>query len=310
MPSVGSLALFLTADSGGATRAIDGLIDDIKGLSPALGSVLGAARTTQKGGGGVSQMLESASYAAKASGSDFLGDVAAPVLTGLSGLTGVIGELVSGIPAAIGMFKSLGDSIAGFVKVADPYTADRWEMAWEDLYAVIGQKLSPVLDGLTAGVRVLADTVKSVLPDLGPLGEGIKGLFDGNKQYALEGKHAYDLRQQTAKEKGVQTKDVDRQGIFEGLDAYAERLKGKDWAAGSSVGAAYRAPSFSSIDQIGRQSALNAFGSSLAEGKSEQERIAENTGGLLRLAEEFIQSQNAGARTDAGASETLRSQGY
>src|SRR5262249_51773729 len=160
-------------------KEIDHAIDYLRDKAPAFSSILAAGRATQQRGGGLSQILDSAGYAASLSGNSALERIGGPLLKGGAAVSGVLGSIaggVSGVQSAVGTFKQLGDSIASFTRLAQPFVAERWDRAWEDLYAVIGRKTAPVLDGLTAGVRALGDAFASVLPDLSSFGNWIKDL--------------------------------------------------------------------------------------------------------------------------------------
>src|SRR5262245_21840394 len=91
-----------------------------------------------------------------------LGGVAVGRLAG-GQLGGIIGGGAAGGPVGLAVGVAVGavENIFGKVKEAvakfSPGTMHRYEMAWDDLYAVIGEKLVPVIKFATEAVRAFAD---------------------------------------------------------------------------------------------------------------------------------------------------------
>ena len=95
-----------------------------------------------------------------------LADVAG-ISEAFEGLAGPVGIAVAAVTAAITVFTKLAQAAVDFAKVASPGTVDRYEQAWQDLYGVIGQQLTPVVELFTEVVKTLADIMKTVA-DLDP----------------------------------------------------------------------------------------------------------------------------------------------
>ena len=86
------------------------------------------------------------------------------------------------VAAALNALKEV--SLA-FAAQANPKVVERYTLAWDDLQAVVGRSLIPVVELITQGVRLFGDVLASVLPTtqemraaLAPLGDALKELRD------------------------------------------------------------------------------------------------------------------------------------
>src|SRR5262245_43652708 len=111
-------------------------------LNVAAGSTSGIGRVM----GGVGQGIAGAAGAV--TGRAVGGPVGALIGGGLAG--GGIGALVGSL--VTGLF----DQIKEAVRMFSPGTMRRYEMAWDDLMAVIGERFVPVIERATEAVRALA----------------------------------------------------------------------------------------------------------------------------------------------------------
>lgn len=88
----------------------------------------------------------------------------------LSGLAATLGhKLAHGITAAVDAISAMAGPIENLVRLANPAKAQRFTIALEDAYAVIGRMLIPVLDGLTAAARKVGDYYAGLEPVIGPV---------------------------------------------------------------------------------------------------------------------------------------------
>lgn len=71
------------------------------------------------------------------------------------------------------LFKSAADSVASYVQAFAPAIAQRYQRAWADLQAAIGEQLTPVLKGVTEVVRFFADTVAGLTPVVRPVVDAV-----------------------------------------------------------------------------------------------------------------------------------------
>jgi hypothetical protein len=79
---------------------------------------------------------------------------------------GMFVETLSSLPQ---MFKSAGDSIAGYVGKLNPTAAARWTQAWDDMAAAIGGYLMPILENMTGVVRFFGDAIAGWQPIIQPI---------------------------------------------------------------------------------------------------------------------------------------------
>jgi hypothetical protein len=122
----------------GFTEGGQGFRDQLKQAGG--GSMLGGVGKALSGSGGFAGMVGMASSA-------------------MGAMVGPVGMAVTAMKTLVLGFKSLGDSIAGFVGMYSPAHAERWKMAWDDLSAAIGRDLLPALEAMTRAVRNVGDKV-------------------------------------------------------------------------------------------------------------------------------------------------------
>lgn len=116
-------------------------------------------------GGSSSTLASAAGFAAEGIGvfSETLGPIGAAVAA------------VGGVAfVAIDSFLELGKSIASIVQASNPATAEIFGQALNDLTAVFGSRLEPVLRLFTQGVYYLGDAFNSILPSQ----ESMRAVFE------------------------------------------------------------------------------------------------------------------------------------
>jgi hypothetical protein len=288
--NIGSLAIQLGLDSQGFITGMNGAINETNDFTSRFQKSLSRSGSIGKGleKGGRAQIAE------------FLGG-------GGGGLGGLVGSAVSPLisplasaggtaAAAVDTFKQLGDSLASVVAYSNPATVQQWTMAWDNLYAELGFKVAPLLEGMTSAVHALQDVLRSIIPDFGPVGEMIRGLFDKTKQGFLEANDAFDARSKlgsTQQRKWFEDQsdyvkritahpraNLRQRLPFESDESYDEYLRNPEKYGSSIAGSAVAAqkPTFSAIDQVARTSIVNAFQASMAGGGADpSSRTADNT---------------------------------
>jgi hypothetical protein len=75
-----------------------------------------------------------------------------------------VGSVASAAGGLASSFVGVGKSVESFVAKANPSSVERFNIALEDVQAVLGQALTPVLDVVTEGVRLFGDFLTSILP--------------------------------------------------------------------------------------------------------------------------------------------------
>lgn len=88
------------------------------------------------------------------------GNITGALKSGL-GMAGPKGMLAAG---AIEVIESAFAALTKFVSKANPATLQQFDMALEDIQGVIGRFLTPALQAVTPWVRLLGDTLASILP--------------------------------------------------------------------------------------------------------------------------------------------------
>lgn len=71
------------------------------------------------------------------------------------------------IESVTGSFRDLTMVVVGLAGKANPAHLRRWQMALDDVQAVVGHRLVPILDRMTQGVRLIGDVLNTILPDVG-----------------------------------------------------------------------------------------------------------------------------------------------
>ncbi len=165
----------------------------------------------------------------------------------LAGALGPIG-VAAGI-AAGGLFlmtdaiTKITGSVARFVAISSPGAFARWEYTVRDFEGVIGQRLTPVLELMTAGLRSFADMLDAILPSA----SSVRSVTNDIREFFAQ---------------------INRGGKDLGKwlnDNFGQVLKALqfeyDPKRGSSFGAAAQPAHFTSLEDFGReiqQSALSA----------------------------------------------------
>jgi hypothetical protein len=134
-----------------------------KGLAGYRGTP-GTAATGPGGGGGSGGL---GSTLAGAAG----GAIGGGLGLGLAAASGVVA-------AATLLAETITDAALATVGKASPATMARMNMAWDDMLAVIGRALIPVVELLTAGFRLLGDFLASILPTTAEVREAFGGFYE------------------------------------------------------------------------------------------------------------------------------------
>lgn len=88
---------------------------------------------------------------------------------GIAALAGPVGMAVEGVKAFTG-------AVENFVQKASPGAMERFQLILDDVTAVIGQTLVPVLEVLGQGLRLIGDFLKTILPSADELREALAPL--------------------------------------------------------------------------------------------------------------------------------------
>ena len=104
---------------------------------------------------------------------NIFGRVMGEVTGHLRRVAGAVNEfgraLVDRLMAPLEVVRGLVDSIAPLVQKANPGVIFHLTRAMDDFQAIIGQQLTPVLQGATIYIRKVADTMAQLTPSLQPL---------------------------------------------------------------------------------------------------------------------------------------------
>jgi hypothetical protein len=208
-------------------------------------------------------------------------------------LTAVTGGL-----ATIGAsFMAASETIKGFVQYANPASAERFNMALEDLYGVIGQSLEPVLEVATQVLRAFGDFIASILPSADEMQKLMKELQPVIDEFRGQ------LSDLVPVIKLVATVVMKLAQVVIQVAAWFANLIGATIGAlggsgaklKSSVGAAYRGAHNVGIEDLGKQLRLSAFG-----GGSAMQQVADNTAEIAENTRGLKDSDFAGAGGDFG----------
>lgn len=208
------------------------------------------AATIAQGGGRFGSMLGGTAFQGAGIGADKLfaslsrfAPVAAVAAVALGAMTA----------AAVGFWKF---TLAAVGK-SNPVAMERYNRAWDDLLAIFGQRLAPVLNLATDGVRLVADAFHSILPS----GKEVEQMFRGMKE-AMK-----DARDGVGQAKPVLKSLFDSQigNYLKFGSAYMSQqgsiLRGLTGGRGaeqlnSSVGAAATARSFAGLEDLREKNML------------------------------------------------------
>lgn len=157
-----------------------------------LGSMLGQMRghdgvnritnKVQGGLAGGAKLAESAGLSGLASGLGALGKAAGPVGMAVSvaakAMFGMIDAVKGAVQAPIkaldSFIGSVESNIVRFVRFANPAKVQQWQIAVDDLWAVIGQALVPALDAARVVIRAVAD---GAMASLSKVISGVTSVF-------------------------------------------------------------------------------------------------------------------------------------
>jgi phage-related protein len=147
------------------------MVPQLSGVSAALGNVgqqffgITSSMSTSFSTlfSGFNKGLQGVGQAATGNFSSAISSVSGAVGGMLSGLTG----LASGIGGLLGGVVSLGQAMAGLVGLANPQVLQIFNNALDDMQAVMGQALAPILEVVTQVIRMAADSLASFLPQIG-----------------------------------------------------------------------------------------------------------------------------------------------
>ena len=157
-----------------------------------LGSMLGQMRghdgvnriTSKVQGGltGGAKLAESAGLSGLASGLGALGKAAGPVGMAVSAaakamfgmIDAVKGAVQAPIKALDSFISQVESNIVRFVRFANPAKVQQWQIAVDDLWAVIGQALVPALDAARTVIRAVAD---GAMASLSKVISGVTSVF-------------------------------------------------------------------------------------------------------------------------------------
>lgn len=149
------------------------------------------------------------------------------------GLTSALGAISPGIGSAVGVIES-------FVSKVNPAVVDKLNLAFEDIQAVIGKALTPVLGALVPIVRTIGDFLATMLPLLDPLVKWITLAVTALGEFVRL--------------------------CLELISNFATLLATGESSQSSSVGAAFRQAQYVDIAQSGADLAQAAFSSGNTSG--------------------------------------------
>jgi hypothetical protein len=191
--------------------------------------------------------------------------------TGLAALLGPVGAVVAAATAATAAIRKA-------VSLASPGTIERFDLALADATAVVGQRLVPVFEVLTAGVRLVGDFFQTILPPaqefraaLAPISDALKDLRDALASIAPVIRNILVAEIKTLGEAIRVTLVPIRL-----LAGFLEGLFGKGKALETSVGAAVRNVSFQSAESFAKQVNIAAFKSGIGTGGDPIVGISDN----------------------------------
>lgn len=131
-------------------------------------------------GGQVSRLTQNLPTLGKAFG-DMIGGQFGASITSLAGKFGpyatAVSQFIQVAASLPQLFKSAADSVRNYVSAFAPVTASRYDRAWADLIASIGENLTPVLDAATEVVRWFGDTIAGITPVIRPVVQYVTTAF-------------------------------------------------------------------------------------------------------------------------------------
>jgi hypothetical protein len=127
-----------------AKQAFESVSNALKGLSGPLGAF----------GAGLNLLSDA--------GKAFSG-----VIKGIPLVGEVLGPMMDAFTAIPGIFADIVTQLVSFVQLGAPAVFENWNMALRDTIGVIGQSFTPVLKLMTEGIRLFADILATILPNMG-----------------------------------------------------------------------------------------------------------------------------------------------
>jgi hypothetical protein len=299
-------SVVLPAGTGAAigqqlAQALAGASQGKTGTGPASGSAASFGKAvaslagSSKGGGGAN--------VAAGAGAGAAGGLAKS-LGGLAEVAGPVGLAIAGVVAGLGLayeaFNKLTDTVVGFVGKANPVYVQRWQFALDDAQAVIGQKLVPVLDLMTEGVRLVGDTLATILPSASDVKDALSPIAEALKDVRSEAATLAPVIRQLIST-GLGTLKIALQVATLPLRAFAALLRGLgvigEDKLTSSVGAAARPASFGGVEDYVKKTYESAF----SAGAGKEVELPKVLSKLeIAIDKLLIWLQRAGQGADAG----------
>lgn len=224
-------------------------------------------------------------------------------LGGLAVAAGAVGVAVAAATGALDKFLDSMNYVASFVGVSSPAAIKRMNDAWDDMYAVIGNRLEPYLNAFTDGLRIMADFLQTILPSQKEVNEVMKEYQPMLRDIReLLGDIAPLIRDELTKvlQGGIIVVRKFSSAVKELIEVLrnipgAEKYLGK---AGvhtplqSSIGMAARGGSIVSGDQLAQSAIIAA----MSAGMSPAERTARSTEETARLMAELVEQRKKEGR--------------
>jgi hypothetical protein len=185
----GQISQLINVGSGGSKlQGMGGLVGGAVGgpIGQVLGSLIGEAvgelpgklgeglaRPAQLAAGALSTLSSSLKELSGALGQIGIGfdlvttglGKVAEVVHKIPLLGGVLGPLVDNLAVVPGIFKSIVETLVGFTAQANPALYEQYQIAIQDVQAVIGNTFLPVLSLMRDGIRLFGDTLAELLPN-------------------------------------------------------------------------------------------------------------------------------------------------
>ncbi len=138
--ALGSSAMALLGDSAKVTPTAPSALgtDAMAKLAGSAGGATKAVAPLAEGLGGLAGKLN-------------------PAIAVIQGVIGALGHVVGAFGEVKNAITSLGNAVAPFVKMANPGLVQKFTMASDDLTAVMGRALIPIMEFATQNVRMFAD---------------------------------------------------------------------------------------------------------------------------------------------------------
>lgn len=143
--------------------------DDIMAVADKIGKVLGPALKAigeefKAAGGIYAGLFQKAMKAVPDSVKAWAGGVTEAVGKGAGAMGGAMAAVGKGALAAAGAVMEIGSQLANFVRLASPAVFQQWANVMDDVTAIVGQALTPILQIATAIMRAFADALQTLVP--------------------------------------------------------------------------------------------------------------------------------------------------